>query len=208
MSIEKLKIMLDPHAFLPMRAHAADAGLDLFAPYKVTIQPGERETIDTGVHLRIPDGYVGLLTSKSGLMKYYGITCRGTIDAGYTGSIQPVLFNHSKHVIQLKRGDKITQLVIMPIETPDLEIVDQLDETERGASGFGSTGYSLVTEKEPSLGNLTICHGDIIRDCHKRKSTLQYVNKILRQNLPKISSIKTFVFRCFPLIFSVFLMSL
>ena len=88
----------------------------------------------------IPDGYVGLLTSKSGLMRDKSITSTGTIDAGYTGSIQAVLFNHSQRVIEIQAGQKITQLVILPIETPALRVVDELPDTDRADNGFGSSG--------------------------------------------------------------------
>lgn len=135
-----MKIKLDEKAIMPVRAHDTDAGLDLFSPEDVTILAGGYATIDTGVHVEIPNGYVGLLTSKSGLMRRLGITNRWTIDCGYTGSMGAVLFNHGSEDYHIKRGDRITQLVIIPCLTPELELVDDLDETERGAGGFGSTG--------------------------------------------------------------------
>ena len=95
--------------------------------------------IDTGVHVEIPDGYVGLITSKSGLMAK-GITTRGTIDAGYVGSIKAVIYNDGAQSYQVTSGQKITQLVIVPCLIPEIEIVDELSETERGEGGFGSTG--------------------------------------------------------------------
>ena len=134
-----MKIMIDKGAFLPQRAHDTDAGLDLFSPVSVWLHPGEHTMIDTGVHVAIPAGHVGLITSKSGLMAK-GLTCRGTIDAGYTGSIRAILYNHGAEGYRVNRGDKVCQLVLMPIITPELEIVDALDETERGENGFGSTG--------------------------------------------------------------------
>lgn len=81
-----------------------------------------------------------MITSKSGLMAKEGITSRGTIDSGYVGSIQAVLFNHRGKTYIVEQGQKITQLVIMPIITPELELVDSLEDTERGEGGFGSTG--------------------------------------------------------------------
>ena len=81
-----------------------------------------------------------MITSKSGLMAKEGITSRGTIDCGYAGSIQAVLFNHSRKDYRVEKGQKITQLVIMPIITPELELVDRLEDTERGEGGFGSSG--------------------------------------------------------------------
>ena len=135
-----MKIKLDEGAFMPERAHTTDAGLDLLSPVRKVIRANDWESIDTGVHVEIPNGYVGMITSKSGLMAKEGITSRGTIDSGFNGSIRAVLFNHSRKDYIVEKGQKITQLVIMPILTPDLELVDELEETERGANGFGSTG--------------------------------------------------------------------
>ena len=99
--------------------------------------------IDTGVHIEIPEGYVGFIKSKSGLNVKYGITAEGVVDSGYTGSIVVKLYRQcsSPTMVKLfKKGDKITQLVILPIITPEVEIVDTLQKTERGDNGFGSTG--------------------------------------------------------------------
>ena len=106
----------------------------------MTLWPYSRVCIDTGVHVEIPHGCVGLLTSKSGLMRDMGITSSGTIDEGYTGSIGAVLFNHGNKVIHLKRGQKVTQLVILPCLTPEIEVVEELSSSDRGDNGFGSTG--------------------------------------------------------------------
>ena len=143
-----MKIKLDPSAIMPNRAHRTDAGLDLYAPEDVTIWPHYRKSIDTGVHVEIPEGYVGLLTSKSGLMAKHGILSSGTIDSGFTGSIKAVLFNLSDDALTVKKGQKITQLVLFPIITPDLEVVDELGDTERGEGGFGSTGDFATIEGE------------------------------------------------------------
>lgn len=125
---------------MPTRAHPTDGGLDLYSPVRVVVRANDWESIDTGVHVEIPEGYVGLITSKSGLMAKEGITSRGTIDCGYTGSIRAVLFNHRKKDYIVEKGQKITQLVLLPIITPVLEVVDSLDDTERGDGGFGSSG--------------------------------------------------------------------
>lgn len=136
-----MKIKLDPGAKMPTKAHKWDAGFDLYAKNNAIIHPGCRAVFDTGVHVEIPEGYVGLLTSKSGLMAQQGITSRGTIDCGYTGSIHAVLFNHGQKKVVIKKGQKISQLVILPMACfIDLELVDSLEDTERGAGGFGSTG--------------------------------------------------------------------
>lgn len=134
-----MKIKLDDFAIVPTRAHPDDAGLDLYSPVDKWVYANSIRIIDTGVHVEIPDGYVGLITSKSGLMAK-GITTRGTIDRGFTGSIKAVISNDSQESYQIKRGAKITQLVVVPCLIPEIEIVDELEETERGDSGFGSSG--------------------------------------------------------------------
>lgn len=138
---KKLKIRLDVGAYMPVRAHKDDAGLDLRSPWLVVIPPHSSKEIDTGVHVEIPSGYVGMLKSKSGLNVRHGILSEGVIDAGYTGSIVAKLYNHGDKPVRLEAGDKITQLVIMPVYIPDeLEVVEELEDTERGEGGFGSTG--------------------------------------------------------------------
>lgn len=134
-----MKVLLDPGAYMPERAHEADAGYDLRSLENKWVFSGEYAVFDTHVHVMIPEGYVGLLTSKSGLMAK-GMTSRGTIDSGYTGSIHVVLYNHGSEAYEVRKGDKISQLVILPILTPELEQVDSLEDTERGDGGFGSTG--------------------------------------------------------------------
>lgn len=135
-----MRIKLSKGGYMPQRAHAADAGLDLFSPETVIIPPRGSVTIDTLVHIELPMNTVGFLKSKSGLNVKHGIQSEGVIDVGYVGSIRAKLYNHSGREYQVNKGDKITQLVILPILTPDLELVDELDETERGTGGFGSTG--------------------------------------------------------------------
>lgn len=140
MSNDKIKVVVDPGANIPERAHKTDAGLDLYATKGGVIFPFSRKVFDTGVHVAIPEGFVGLLTSKSGMMTKLGCTSRGTIDSGYTGSIRAVLFNHSWKPVWIRQNQKITQLVILPIITPEPELVDSLEATDRGNDGFGSTG--------------------------------------------------------------------
>lgn len=135
-----MKIMLDDGAYMPTRAHSMDAGLDLYSPFDVMIMPRANAVIDTGVHVELPPGSVGFLKSKSGLNVRHGILGEGVIDAGYTGSIRVKLYNHSGEKYYIQRGDKITQLVILPVILPDLNQVEKLDDTERGCGGFGSTG--------------------------------------------------------------------
>lgn len=135
-----MKVMLDDGAYMPTRAHSMDAGLDLYSPVDVLLMPQASAVIDTGVHVELPPGSVGFLKSKSGLNVKHGILGEGVIDAGYTGSIRVKLYNHSGEEYYIQRGDKITQLVILPVILPDLEQAERLDDTERGCGGFGSTG--------------------------------------------------------------------
>ena len=135
----KLQVTLDPGAYMPVRAHATDAGLDLKAMSLSRVPAHGFAKIDTGVHVAIPDGCVGLLLSKSGLMGK-GLTCRGVIDSGYRGTIQAILFNHADADYWFDAGDKVTQLVIVPCLLASPELNFELDETPRGNDGFGSTG--------------------------------------------------------------------
>jgi dUTP pyrophosphatase len=136
----KINVKLDGGALLPQRAHEADAGYDLFSREGVRIEPNRSYTFDTGVHIAIPKGYVGFLKSKSGLNVKNGLLSEGVIDSGYTGSIAVKLYNHGKLPVYIRVGQKISQLVILPIITPKLEVVEDLEQTERGDGGFGSTG--------------------------------------------------------------------
>ena len=126
---------------MPTRAHADDAGLDLYSRENRVIYPHSSVTFDTGVHVEIPQWYVGMIKSKSGLNVKYGLTSEGVLDCGYTGSIRVKLYNHSSEAYTVAAGDKISQLVIMPIITPELELVEDFEtKTARGENGFGSTG--------------------------------------------------------------------
>lgn len=151
----KMKVMLDPGAKMPTRAHETDAGLDLYAPYDFILPQSSASTeetldgfrakagcrtVNTGVHVEIPAGYVGMIKSKSGLNVNRGVISEGVIDSGYTGSIRVKLYNLGKDEVFIEKGQKISQLVILPIITPELELVDSLEATDRGEGGFGSTG--------------------------------------------------------------------
>ncbi len=135
-----MKVTLDPGAIMPTRAHPTDAGLDLYARSTVVIPARGHATGDTGVHVAIPEGYVGMLKSKSGLNVKKNILGEGVIDAGYTGPIVVKLYNQGDEDVTVEAGQKLIQLVILPILTPELELVDSLEQTERGDGGFGSTG--------------------------------------------------------------------
>lgn len=148
----KMKIKLDEGAYMPTRAHNTDAGLDLYAMESHLVPAKGFAEFDTGVHIELPYHYtsnglwaeklktVGFLKSKSGLNVKHGITGEGVIDMGYTGSIRVKLYNNSNVDYMVHAGDKISQLVILPILTPELEVVEELEDTERGDGGFGSTG--------------------------------------------------------------------
>lgn len=138
--MQKINIMLDGGAIMPTRAHVADAGLDLYTPHRVVLHAHSNIVVDTGVHIQIPEGYVGILKSKSGLNVKHDITGTGTIDSGYTGSIRVKLYNHGDNFHVFEKGDKLIQLVLLPIVTPELALVDEFPETDRGSDGFGSSG--------------------------------------------------------------------
>ena len=140
--VQAVKVKLDRYAYAPERAHSTDAGLDLKCPENavVIIRAGESETIDTGVHIELPKGTAGLLVSKSGLNVRHDILSTGLIDEGYTGEIKVKLYNHGDSDFYVYPGDKISQLVIIPVRYEPVELVEELEETDRGSNGFGSTG--------------------------------------------------------------------
>lgn len=136
-----MKVILEPWAFVPKRAHSHDAGLDLFSPVNIQVNSGDNCVIDTGVHVELPEGRAGVLISKSGLNVNHDITSTGLIDEQYQGSIRVKLYNHGQKGYVVHRGDKISQLVVIPVDYVDIEIVDSFDSvTERGSQGFGSSG--------------------------------------------------------------------
>lgn len=135
-----MKVKLDPGAKMPTRAHDMDAGYDLYSRTEQWIPPYGSGVFDTGVHIEIPEGFAGVLISKSGLNVKKDLTSTGLIDAGYTGSIVVKLYNHDNKAKRIKAGDKISQLIIITVLTPKLEQVAELEETERGDQGFGSSG--------------------------------------------------------------------
>lgn len=136
----KMKVVLDDGAKMPTRAHSGDAGLDLYAREDAVVKAKGSYVFDLGVHVEIPYGAAGFLKSKSGLNVKHGITSEGVIDYGYTGSILVKLYNNSVDDYEVKAGDKISQLVILPVVLVDVELADSLEDTERGNGGLGSTG--------------------------------------------------------------------
>lgn len=133
---------LHPNAICPKYALPNDAGMDFYASEMVTLQPGQRAAISTGISMAIPNGYVGLLWDKSGIAAKHGLkTMAGVIDSGYRGEIKIVLHNLSSNPYTFEQGAKVAQMLIQPVEQKVLQEVDSLDDTERGDGGFGSTGY-------------------------------------------------------------------
>ena len=138
--MDKIRVLIDDGAFMPERAHELDAGYDLRTPTKLFVPAHGYAVVNTGVHMEIPAGYVGMLKSKSGLNVKYDLTGEGVIDAGYSGAIVVKLYNHGYTDFMFEPGDKLIQLVIVPVLTPELEQTNQLWDSERGVNGFGSSG--------------------------------------------------------------------
>ena len=139
-------LRLDRGLPLPAYAHLGDAGADLMTTVDLTLAPGERALVPTGISIALPDGYVALVHPRSGLAARHGISIvntPGTIDAGYRGEIKVLLVNHDlTEPVELRRGDRIAQLVFQRVERAVLMEVDALPESVRGIGGYGSTGGS------------------------------------------------------------------
>ena len=135
---------LDRELPLPRYAQPGDAGLDLYAARTVTLAPGERALVPTGIAIAIPPGFAGFVLPRSGLALRHGLSkvnTPGLVDAGYRGEVMVLLINHDRTApVTLQRGDRIAQLVIQRVEHAELVEVDELPASERGAGGFGSTG--------------------------------------------------------------------
>ena len=147
MDVELAVRRLDPSLPLPSYAHPGDAGLDLAAAVDVTLAPGERAAVGTGLVVAIPDGWVGLVHPRSGLARRHGVTVAnapGTIDAGYRGELQVLLVNLGTERVALSRGDRVAQLLLQRIGLARVVEVDALPSTVRGEAGFGSTGVGAV----------------------------------------------------------------
>ena len=134
---------LDPDLPLPGYAHPGDAGLDLYAADTTTLQPGARALVPCGIAIAIPEGHVGLVNPRSGLAVDHGLTVLngpGTIDAGYRGELKVLLINLGQDAVEIRHGERVAQLLLLPVALVDVREVDRLDVTSRGAGGFGSTG--------------------------------------------------------------------
>lgn len=142
---DELEVMrVDPRAMLPTRAYDGDAGLDLYALEPCLIAPGERSSVRTGIAVAIPEGYAGLVLPRSGLASRHGlalVNAPGLIDAGYRGELQVLLLNTDRsEAVSLRAGDRIAQLVVVPVRLPSVTEVAALPQSERGLGGFGSSG--------------------------------------------------------------------
>ena len=136
-----MKIKLDSGAFMPERGHQTDAGLDIKAMWSQIVPAKGSAIFHTGVHVQLLKWTAGVLISKSGLNTKHDITSTGLIDEGYDGEIIVKLYNHGGYDYEVKAGDKISQLVIVPVFYEEVEVVDDFNQvTERGSEGFGSTG--------------------------------------------------------------------
>ena len=145
-SVQVLITRLDPDLPLPRYAKGGDAGADIVSRTDITLAPGERALVPTGIAIALPDGYVALVHPRSGLAIKHGVTmvnAPGTVDAGYRGELQIILINHDKsESVSFKRGDRIAQLVIQRVERAEFVEVHELPGSGRGSGGFGSTGRS------------------------------------------------------------------
>lgn len=134
---------LDPGVPLPTYAREGDAGLDLHAAQSTTIAPGGRALVPTGLAVAIPEGHAGFVLPRSGLALRHGVTLLnspGLIDAGYRGEVKVLLINHAREAVTVARGERIAQLVLQRVERAELDVVEDLPPSARGAGGFGSTG--------------------------------------------------------------------
>ncbi|HIJ11482.1 TPA: dUTP diphosphatase [Candidatus Woesearchaeota archaeon] len=132
---------LTPTAKLPIRAHNTDAGYDWFADEDLFIPPQERVCVSTGIAMAIPQGYAGLFWDRSSMAVKFGITTlAGVIDAGYRGEVKIALYNTTQEPFKIEKGMKIAQMLIKKVESFTVTEVESLDDTNRGAGGFGSTG--------------------------------------------------------------------
>lgn len=140
--MERMKVKLTlPDAKMPVKAHEQDAGYDVFSPIDFTVPAHTFTSVDTGVCVQLEAGknlYIHVASKSSHMLK--GLTCDGTVDEGYTGSIRVCLFNHSLDAIEFHKGDKIAQLIVMDCHKPNMVLTEVLEESERGTGGFGSTG--------------------------------------------------------------------
>ena len=145
-NLQVLITRLDESIPLPKYAKGGDAGADIVSRIDITLKPGERALVPTGISIALPDGYAAFVHPRSGLAIKHGVTmvnAPGTVDAGFRGELQCIMINHDAHEsITFKKGDRIAQLVIQKVERAEFVAVRDLPGSGRGADGFGSTGRS------------------------------------------------------------------
>ena len=145
-NLQVLITRLDESIPLPRYAKGGDAGADIVSRIDITIQPGERALVPTGISIALPDGYAAFVHPRSGLAIKHGVTmvnAPGTVDAGFRGELQCIMINHDpQESITFKKGDRIAQLVIQKVERAEFVEVQNLPGSGRGTGGFGSTGRS------------------------------------------------------------------
>lgn len=135
--------LLDPELGIPTRSHIGDAAIDLQSRIDLTLEPGARAVVPTGIAVAIPEGHAGLVIPRSGHAMRHGIGVvngPGLVDSGYRGEVAVILINHGSDVVSFRRGDRIAQLAVVPVPEVEWVEVDRLEETSRGSGGFGSTG--------------------------------------------------------------------
>lgn len=176
--------LLDPKAKLPTRAHSTDAGLDLYSIENIVVPSWGKAEVKTGIAVDLPENTYGQVSTKSGLCKKFNLTAEaGIIDQSYRGEIIVFIFNHSDKDYEFKQGDKVAQLIVIRIHCPEVIQVQELDETERGVAGFGSTdnkteatpAKTTKNAKGPDMGNmLSSLFGMIggLSDPNKQKESL------------------------------------
>ena len=135
-----MRVVAENAGMAPTRAHSTDAGLDLYAMHCGVVRAKQAATFNTGVHVELPPGTAGVLLPKSGLMTRQDILTFGVVDEGYRGEIRVHMFNLGNSDYNVEAGDKISQMLVIPVLYEPVEIVDELSDGERGAAGFGSTG--------------------------------------------------------------------
>ena len=140
----QLKIeLVHTEAKMPLQARAGDAGMDLFSVVEMTLQPGERGLVGTGIKIELPEGYEAQVRPRSGLALKHGVTVLnspGTIDAGYRGEVGVILINHGAEAFVVEKGMRVAQMVIQRVPEVELVAVESLSDSERGEQGFGSSG--------------------------------------------------------------------
>jgi dUTP pyrophosphatase len=144
LAVDQLEVkLLHPEARPPLRGREGDAGYDLSCVESFVLRPGERRLVPTGVAIALPEGVAGLVMPRSGLAHRHGIACvnsPGLIDPNYRGELRVVLVNHGEEMWRAHAGDRIAQLLLVRYWAPELRVVEELPESERGADGFGSSG--------------------------------------------------------------------